>query len=72
MKIKSISFDDQGKPVSVIAEFTIKEAAWIARRAGQDTQDDNGSGGLYHGLVPGVFNAYWSNGVDGYLNGDEE
>ena len=72
VKIKTIHLDDDESPVTVVAELTIEEAAWISEKTGQETGSDDATSGLYNALTGSVFNRFWNDGVDGYRRGDDE
>lgn len=74
MKIQSVEFDDNEMPRLVTARLTLREAAMIAivfgrlspasaREQGLDPEVT----GTVHDKLTGVFNAYYEDGVDGYL-----
>jgi hypothetical protein len=72
--IRRIELED-GKPVKIVAEIGIGEAARMAQWTGSlapATGGDDDTGGIYEALTGDVFNRFWSNGVDGYADGDPE
>jgi hypothetical protein len=64
------------KPVSIVAELTIEEAAQIANWTGSLSPASSPSpvetSAMYEALTGDLFNRFWDGGVDGYLNGDDE
>lgn len=64
MKIKKIILNADDMPKTVVAHLTVREAAWIAERAGRTTADEIAEG-LYEGMAGSLFNRYWDCGVDG-------
>lgn len=81
METKQMYFED-GKPVRVVVEMEIGEAAAVAKAFGGMSYSDfevkfptlPGETGseIYGCLVGETFNRYWDAGVDGFLNGDED
>jgi hypothetical protein len=77
--VKSVDFDDAGKPEAVTLRLSVEEAAFIATFVGDQSAQTaevvmpNGgavaSSALYNTLSGQVFYAYWDAGVDGYLAG---
>ena len=73
MKVKQISFDDEGTPESLIVSMTAREAAIIARVIGtisHDVANEITKGGgesvssIYDGLVGEFFNRFWEDGIN--------
>ena len=75
MRVLNVQIGDNDLPIAVTAVIPIATAAWIAKTAGLMSPRDpmhDASEPAYDALVALVFNRYWENGVEGYLNGDEE
>lgn len=68
-EIVNIELKD-GEPVTLTAKLTTEEAAWIASRAGETTNDPTGRS-LWDGFTGEFFNRFWHAGVQGYMDGDE-
>ena len=81
MNTKQIVLED-GRPTTVTVEMSIAEAAAIAKVFGgfsyttfteKVPQLTNGEHSeVYDCLVGEIFNRYWDDGVEGFLNGDAE
>ena len=80
MKITSIDLEDRN-PTRVRAELTIEELAFIAKFTGgmnfekAEAVINDGytaSNALYEATIGDVFNRFWDNGLQGYLDGDDE
>jgi len=70
MNIQRIDFE-AGRPAGVVVELTVEEAAQLAKWTGSATAGRTiEMSDMYRVLSQTVFNPYWSDGVDGYLNGD--
>lgn len=74
MKVKRIDLDDEQMPARIQVELSHDEATYLAVLLGQQTGDQDQQvmpGGsdlstdIYEGLVFGVFNRFYSSGVDG-------
>ena len=73
---------EKGLPTTLTVVMSVEEAAAISKTFGQMSPAgfaerfpslDRGTGGeIYSCLVGEVFNRFWEDGVDGFLNGDEE
>ena len=64
-----------GKPTKIVAELSVEQAAQIAKWTGSLAPATGGTaetGELYEALTGDLFNRFWSDGVDGYLRGDDE
>lgn len=81
MKIKSIALNGAELPESVIAELTISELAFLGKVTGgfsPKTAEEavpgygDASNTIYDGITGAVFNRFWDDGIQGFLNGDTE
>ena len=81
MDTTSINLED-GRPTTLMVSMSIEEAAAIGKVFGQmspagfeerfpNLPNETGSE-IYDCLIGEVFNRFWDDGVDGFLNGDEE
>jgi hypothetical protein len=70
MKIRRIELDGS-KPVGVIAELSIEEAAQIANWAGSTSRAGAEVAEIYNALAGDLFNRFWDAGIIGYMRGDD-
>lgn len=63
-KIEFTQGEEGAVPSSVSGTFSIEEALWIAKVAGQQ-RGTSPHNDLYDGLVDDLFNRYWEDGIDG-------
>ena len=73
VKVKQISFDDEGTPESLVVSMTAREAAIIAQVIGglshaEANEIAQGGGesvsSIYDGLVGEFFNRFWEDGIN--------
>ena len=77
MKLRTIEYDDSENPSVVTVDMTIQDAAFVAKiTGGMSANAANAvirdgalsASSIYDCLVGLVFNPYWDEGIDGYLN----
>lgn len=80
MKIKSFKFTKKGKPKKITVEMSLDEAAFITKTVGRMNSleavevmegADLFHSEIYYCFVGELFNKFYYNGVDGYINGAE-
>lgn len=69
MELQNIELKD-GEPHSVTVKMTIEEAGWTALTANDADATDKISGDIYRCLIQDLFNRFWDDGLDGYINGE--
>lgn len=68
MQLHSTTFEQAGnwaKPSSITVTMSLKEAIWIAKVAGEQTDEPEAQEGreIYDCLIDNVFNRYWEDGI---------
>lgn len=71
-----MEFDSEQQPAEVTVTMTTREAALLTKHCGRQSavtagENYGGTSALYDTLTSYVFNAYWDDGVDGYLAGEQ-
>ena len=80
VKLRSIGYGEDERPVEVTVTLTIEEMAFLHRVTGNMTWPRGveimpGGGAVseeIYSCATNVFNRHWDAGVDGYLRGDDE
>lgn len=75
MRVNKISFNEKEWPQEITVTMTVGEAALLVKHCGRQSllsanECYEATNALYDALTGMVFNAYYENGVDDYLQGE--